>query len=155
MSEKVKKYLHGEQGFTLVEMMVVLVIIAVLIAGGVRYYMGYVTSSKITKARGDITTIQADLETYYNQNQSYPAADGTVTIDDSLGSAGLGPSLVSSSTDATITTPYVYIPASATPCSGYTVYTASAVDGSLTGFVVATGTSGTPGTIQTGQTKPS
>jgi general secretion pathway protein G len=83
MIDKIKKIMRGEQGFTLVEMMVVLIIIAVLIALGIRAYIGYIGTSKLTKGNGDITTIQAALDSYYSTNQTYP------TGQTALSSAGI------------------------------------------------------------------
>ncbi len=65
MSEKIRKFMRGEKGFTLIEMMVVLIIIAVLIGAGIRAYMGYIGRAKITKATGDISTMAAALDSYY------------------------------------------------------------------------------------------
>ena len=74
MSEKIRKFMRDEKGFTLVEMMVVLIIIAVLIGAGIRAYMGYIGRAKITKATGDISTMAAALDSYYQTqpNQGYP-----------------------------------------------------------------------------------
>ena len=74
MSEKIRKLMRGEKGFTLVEMMVVLIIIAVLIGAGIRAYMGYIGRAKITKATGDISTMAAALDSYYQTqpDQGYP-----------------------------------------------------------------------------------
>lgn len=83
MIDKTRKFARGEKGFTLVEMMVVLIIIAVLIALGIRMYLGYIGTSKLTKANGDITTMQAALDSYYQQNQAYP------TTTSGLSAAGL------------------------------------------------------------------
>lgn len=133
MSEKVRKFLRGEQGFTLVEMMVVLVIIAVLIAGGITYYLGYISRAKITKADGDIASIQASCESYYAQNQTYPI-DGP-----SLAAAGCSSVMVNYGAPLT-GVPYVYTD----PTGGttYNVYTAATVD-SNKDYVLGTGTSGT------------
>jgi general secretion pathway protein G len=79
MIDKIRKVMRGAKGFTLVEMMVVLIIIAVLIALGIRAYIGYIGHSKMTKADGDITTIQAALDAYYATNQVYPSAQTTLT----------------------------------------------------------------------------
>src|SRR5450756_1141843 len=56
----------------MVEMMVVLIIIAVLIAGGMKFYLGYIENSKVTKAKAQLSTMQAALDTYYAENGDYP-----------------------------------------------------------------------------------
>jgi general secretion pathway protein G len=71
--DKVRKAMFSEKGFTLVEMMVVLIIVAILIALGIWAYIGNVWISKLTKANDDITTIQAALDSYYSTNQTYPS----------------------------------------------------------------------------------
>jgi general secretion pathway protein G len=88
-SNMIRMILRGEKGFTLVEMMVVLVIIAVLIAIGIRAYIGYIGSSKMTKAKGDITTMQAALDSYYAQNQSYPNGAWGQTLQNTLITVGI------------------------------------------------------------------
>lgn len=66
------KRLRNEKGFTMIEMMVVLIIIAVLIAGGIKFYLGYIENSKITKAKGQIATMQAALDSFFAEKGSYP-----------------------------------------------------------------------------------
>lgn len=68
----IKRHVRNENGFTMIEMMVVLIIIAVLIAGGIRFYLGYIENAKITKAKGQIATMQAALDSYYAEKGSYP-----------------------------------------------------------------------------------
>jgi general secretion pathway protein G len=68
----IRKLMRSEKGFTMVEMMVVLIIIAVLIAGGVKFYLGYIENSKVTKAKAQISTMQAALDTYFAENGAYP-----------------------------------------------------------------------------------
>jgi general secretion pathway protein G len=56
----------------MIEMMVVLIIIAVLIGVGVRFYTGYIEGAKVTKARSQISTMQGALDAYYSENAVYP-----------------------------------------------------------------------------------
>jgi general secretion pathway protein G len=126
--------LHGEKGFTLVEMMVVLIIIAVVIALGIRAYIGYIGSSKMTKAKDDITTIQAALDAYYVQNQSYP--NGTTDEEQSaLATAGISSyqvNVISGTNNA----PYIY---SSSASNTYKVYTVTSVNDN---YMEGIGTSG-------------
>ena len=105
MREKIRKFMRNEKGFTLVEMMVVLIIMAVLIGAGLRAYTGYIGRAKITKATGDISTMAAAFDSYYQTqpNQGYP------TDPNSLVAAGI--SNTQCNYDATAAgIPYVYIP---------------------------------------------
>ncbi len=129
MSERIRKFMRGEQGFTLVEMMVVLIIIAVLIGFGIRAYIGYIASAKVTKAKGDISTMAAAMDSYYAQNQTYPGTDVPGLIQ-----AGLSTAEVSGST----LTPYVI--ATQSDSSSYVIYTAVKPDG--INYVVSTGAQG-------------
>ncbi len=70
-----KRYLNNEKGFSMIEMMVVLIIIAVLIAGGIRFYLGYIENSRVTKAKAQISTMQAALDAYYAEKAEYPNGD--------------------------------------------------------------------------------
>ncbi|MBE3584723.1 MAG: type II secretion system protein GspG [Thermoanaerobacter sp.] len=67
-----KRCLRNEKGFTMIEMMVVLVIIAVLIAGGIKFYSGYMENARVTKAKAQISTMQAALDSYYAEKSEYP-----------------------------------------------------------------------------------
>jgi general secretion pathway protein G len=119
MIDKTRKFARGEKGFTLVEMMVVLIIIAVLIALGIRMYLGYIGTSKLTKANGDITTMQAALDSYYQQNQAYP------TTTSGLSAAGLSSYQVLTTGWSQAGANYTY---SATS-SGYVVYLTTQANG--------------------------
>lgn len=70
-----KRYLNNEKGFSMIEMMVVLIIIAVLIAGGIKFYLGYIENSRVTKAKAQISTMQAALDAYYAEKAEYPNGD--------------------------------------------------------------------------------
>ncbi|MGO0123284.1 type II secretion system protein GspG [Desulfothermobacter acidiphilus] len=75
---------RDERGFTMVEMMVVLIIIAVLIAAGIWFYLKYIDRAKVTEAMGQMNTMAAALDSYYAMNGSYPATEA-----DAISKAGL------------------------------------------------------------------
>jgi general secretion pathway protein G len=107
MIDKLRKVVRGEDGFTLVEMMVVLIIIAILVALGVWAYIGSVGVSKMIRANGDITTIQAALDAYYTQNQQYPNGAASAAFQNMLTSAGISSYVVNGGAPpAKVTPPY-------------------------------------------------
>jgi len=67
-----KRYLRNEKGFTMIEMMVVLIIIAVLIAGGIKFYLGNIEKSKLSRARMELYNMAAILDAYYAETGQYP-----------------------------------------------------------------------------------
>lgn len=69
---------HGAQsarGFTLIELMVVLVIIAVLGALIVPSVIGRIAEARTTAARTDINSLMQALKLYKIDNQRYPTAE--------------------------------------------------------------------------------
>jgi general secretion pathway protein G len=143
--DKIRKIMRGEKGFTLVEMMVVLIIIAVLIALGIRAYIGYIGRAKMTKADGDITTIQAALDAYYSTNQAYPNGQPTLT---SAGISSYEVTTLAGTGPAGTNPPYLY--GSAAAGGPYFVSSITSVNGE---YMVGTGTNGisSPATLQTAQ----
>ncbi|MDD4335042.1 MAG: prepilin-type N-terminal cleavage/methylation domain-containing protein [Desulfotomaculaceae bacterium] len=89
----IRRLLRNDKGFTMVEMMVVMIIIAVLVAGGVKFYQGYIENAKVTKAKAQISTMQAALDTYYAENGAYPFSDKTDDFKAQMLNAGLVVSL--------------------------------------------------------------
>jgi general secretion pathway protein G len=138
MFNKIRKASHSEKGFTLVEMMVVLIIIAVLIGLGINVYIKYIGTAKMTKASGDITTVQAAIEGYYATKNAYPFGAASADLQTTLTNAGISPDEVDATGVTTDTTPYVY---TCTVADGpYEVYMRKAVnekymEGSGTGGV--------------------
>ena len=66
---------HKQLGFTLIEVMVVVVIIGVLATLVVPQFMGRADASKVTAARSDISAITNALEMYRLDNNRYPSSD--------------------------------------------------------------------------------
>ena len=131
MIDKIKKAMSSDKGFTLVEMMVVLIIIAVLIALGIRAYIGYIGTSKLTKANGDIATVQAALDAYYSTNQNYPPDEAHLTL------AGITTYVVNGEgTPNPLNAPYNYKSSAA---NKYDIYTIASVNSE---YVEAMGTNG-------------
>jgi len=64
-----------EEGFTLVELMVVLVIIGLLATIVIINVMPAADRAATTKARADIATLEQGLEMYRLDNQRYPTTD--------------------------------------------------------------------------------
>ncbi len=123
------KYFGNDKGFTMIEMMVVLIIIAVLIGGGIRFYLGYVERAKVTKAKSEITAMQAALDSYYAEKGSYPAEDDTELV-----KAGLATDRISvSNTDA----PFQY---TSDDDDGYKITTREPFNNQL--YLIATGERG-------------
>ena len=69
-------------GFTLVELMITVAIIAVIAAIALPNYTDYVTRSKFTEAHGHLSDLRVKMEQYYQDNRRYSttAAGGTCGI---------------------------------------------------------------------------
>ena len=69
------KYYRNESGFTLIEVMVVVVILGILAAFIVPRIAGRPDEAKIAKARHDIQTIETALDLYKLDTGVYPTTD--------------------------------------------------------------------------------
>lgn len=63
------------RGFTLIEIMVVMVIIGLLAAFIVPAVLGKVDEARVTKAKGDIQALEAALSLFYLDNSKYPTTE--------------------------------------------------------------------------------
>ena len=67
------------RGFTLIEIMVVVIIIGLLAALIVPSLMGNVDKANVAKAREDIRALEAALSMYYLDNSKYPSSEQGLT----------------------------------------------------------------------------
>lgn len=63
-------------GFTLIEIMVVVVIIGILAAIAVPQYTEYVRRSQLTEAQSVLSDLRVQMEQYYQDNRTYIGAGG-------------------------------------------------------------------------------
>jgi len=64
--------LRRQRGFTLIEVMVTVAIIAILAAIALPNYRDYVTRGKRTEATGGLADARVKMEQYYQDNRTYP-----------------------------------------------------------------------------------
>lgn len=66
---------RGQGGFTLIEIMVVVVILGILAAFAVPNIMNNPERARLTQAKHDIRTLESQLEMYRLDNHRYPTTD--------------------------------------------------------------------------------
>ena len=67
-----------QKGFTLVELMIVVAIVAILAAVSIPAYSDYVRRGKITEATTALSGLRVRMEQYYQDNRTYLNAAGTL-----------------------------------------------------------------------------
>ncbi|MBN1566462.1 MAG: prepilin-type N-terminal cleavage/methylation domain-containing protein [Acidobacteria bacterium] len=72
----------SDQGYSLVELLIVVAIIATIAALAVPYYSGMVNSAYVVAAIGDIKNIQFDIECFYVRNGVFPESLEAARIED-------------------------------------------------------------------------
>lgn len=67
-------------GFTLIELMIVIVIVSILAAVALPSYRDHVTRSRITEATANLSDMRVKMEQYFQDNRSYNGACANGTI---------------------------------------------------------------------------
>jgi len=67
-----------DRGFTLIEVMIVVAIVAVLAAIAIPQYANYVLRSKIQMAQSDLVALSSHVENYRQRTLTYPADAGVL-----------------------------------------------------------------------------
>lgn len=98
---------EGERGFTLVELMVVVAIIALLAAIVIPNYVHARAQAAVSQSEANIKQIATSLELYYADNQNYPAGAATNVVPSLFGTPP-NPYLNSTPTNALGRAQYVY-----------------------------------------------
>lgn len=110
-----KKY--NQQGFSLIELMIVVAIMGIISSVAVPSYMGYVTKSKRTEAKTELLRIAQLQESYYVQNLSYSKA-----LNSGLGFTDTAQDTESGLYSVSTTgTPSSCDSTNTNPCTGYSV----------------------------------
>jgi len=76
----------NSKGFTIIELLVVIVIIGILVALALPNLFSAQQRGRDTERKNDLKNISQRLETYYNDEQSYPADQAAAVDVDGLGS---------------------------------------------------------------------
>jgi type IV pilus assembly protein PilE len=63
-------------GFTLIEVMITVAVIAILAAVALPSYLDYVTRGNLVEARSNLSDMRTRLEQYFLDNRAYPSSSG-------------------------------------------------------------------------------
>jgi len=111
-----------ELGFTLVELMVVVAIIALLAAIIIPNYVHARAQASVSQSEGNLKQIATALELYYADNEAYPAT-GSGEVTPALFGGPTNPYLTATPANALGRAPYVYtnVPAAAGKPASYQI----------------------------------
>ncbi|MEA3499638.1 MAG: type II secretion system protein [Candidatus Marinimicrobia bacterium] len=83
-----KKSLRNQNGFTLVELMIVIVIVGILAAVAVPIYQSNINKAKTSECDAALGTIRTSLRVYYAEYNGYPVTSANVIDISNLGITG-------------------------------------------------------------------
>ena len=75
MKIKTQRMRRNEEGFTLIEIMVVVVILGILAATIIPQFMGTTQDAKVSTAKATISELESALERFYIQMDRYPTTE--------------------------------------------------------------------------------
>lgn len=122
------------KGFTLLELLIVVVIIGILAAIAIPAYNSYINKAHIATAQATLNEIRRTLESYYMDYQEYPDSIDFNTGQDGLGRTVFEPQFVNqingdlSSIDSYLNSGTTYTLVARAKDSGQTVMTLTSLD---------------------------
>lgn len=69
--------METQKGFTLIELMIVVVIVSILASVGIPAYNDYVTRGKLVEGTSALSDGRVKMEQYFQDNRTYDAGGGT------------------------------------------------------------------------------
>ncbi len=75
LTAKIKKHLMNNEGFTLLELMIVITIIAIIGGFAVSRFTGVLDKTKVTAVKTDFGTFETALDAYYLNHNTYPTSE--------------------------------------------------------------------------------
>ena len=97
---------ENESGFTLIELLVVMIIIGILAAIAIPVFLNQRKNAVDASYKSDLRTVANEMESYYTDNETYPAvAPGSTTVGGNVAGVG-GASGVRVSKNTFITVSY-------------------------------------------------
>lgn len=72
--------MHKQSGFTLVELMIAVIVVAILTAVALPAYRSHVTSSRLTEAFSSLAAAQAASEQFWSNNRTYVGFDSATNF---------------------------------------------------------------------------
>jgi prepilin-type N-terminal cleavage/methylation domain-containing protein len=120
--------MKNQQGFTLIELVMIIVILGILAAVAVPQYFNLTGDAQTSSERGVVGGVRAGIQTYFAQNRAFPAALDAATV---AACTGANPCFTNVLSQGGITADWTK--ASATTYSGptATVYTYTAGTGNF------------------------
>src|SRR5659263_758602 len=75
---RMSKFFHRQEGFTLIELMIVILIIAILVAIAVPVFLSARSSAQRRTCQANLRTIDGAMNTYNGQYDAYPPSPNPV-----------------------------------------------------------------------------
>ena len=140
-----------KRGFTLIEMLIVIAVIAILAGISLPYMKGMQDEGNAAKAAGELRTLATAVESYYIHNsRTYPSQSTTVVTNWQSALTSASPTIVKTAlTDPFVaggSTSYRYATSHATTSEYYVIFSVGPDDtAGITGISTAGAIVGTPG----------